>query len=371
MKIEPFALERFFAAHEFRVKHLLCASDCETLSVADLLALEPGADKAFAALRLGYAETAGGPELRRGIASLYRGIAADDILVFAGAEEGIFLFMNAVLHAGDHLIVQTPSYQSLTSVAAAAGCRVSRWEANAASGWAPNVERLARLIEPASRAVVVNFPHNPTGYLPARERFAAIVKAARRRGLLLFSDEVYRFLEYREGERLPSACEAYENGVSLGVMSKSFGLAGLRLGWIACRNRRILGAMARMKDYTTICAAAPSEFLAALALRRRREILARNQAIIRVNLEALAGFFRRHRGLFSWKAPKAGPVAFPAVRFAEASDDFCRDALRRSGVLLAPGRLFGAAPAHFRIGFGRRDFSEGLLRLDEYLEKRL
>ena len=185
------------------------------------------------------------------------------------------------------------------------------------------------------------------------------MELARRNGLLLFSDEVYRFLEYDAGDRLPAACEIYENGVSLGVMSKAFGLAGLRLGWVACRNRGLLGAMAAFKDYTTICTAAPSEFLSLLALRRRREILARNLEIIRRNLECLDGFFARHERHFSWQRPRAGPIAFPAVRFAAASDDFCAGLLKESGVLLLPGRVF-AAPRHFRIGFGRRDFDAGL-----------
>jgi len=277
MNIEPFALERFFARHEFSARHMLCASDCETFSLGELLAMEPGATEAFSALRLGYTETAGDPDLRREIAGLYQGISAADILVFAGAEEAIFVFMNAVLNAADHLLVHAPCYQSLAAVAEGAGCRVTRWQANASRGWSLDPDRLPRQLTPATRAVVVNFPHNPSGYLPEAERFERIMAIARQRGLFLFSDEVYRFLEYNPQDRQPAACEIYENGVSLGVMSKAFGLAGLRLGWVACRNRDVLRAMAELKDYTTICTAAPSEYLSLLALRRRQEILERIQ----------------------------------------------------------------------------------------------
>ena len=367
MKVEPFALERFFAAHEFSAAHNLCASDCETFSLGELLALEPGAGEAFSALRLGYTETAGDPALRSEIASLYQGIEADDILVFAGAEEAIFIFMNAALRAGDHLVVHSPCYQSLASVAAAAGCRVTPWEALADRAWDLDPDRLAGALTPATRAVVVNFPHNPSGFLPPRERFAEIVEIARRRQLLLFSDEVYRFLEYDESERLPAACEAYENGISLGVMSKAFGLAGLRLGWVACRDRGVLRAMAELKDYTTICTAAPSEFLARLALRHRPRILRRNLEIIGRNLECLDGFFAEHGRFFSWQRPRAGPVAFPAVRFAAASDGFCAGLLREQGVLLLPGSVFGGWAEHFRIGFGRGDLPRGLERLSAYI----
>jgi aspartate/methionine/tyrosine aminotransferase len=370
MKIEPFLLERFFAGHEFSAAHLLCASDCESFSLGELLAMESGAAEAFAALRLGYTETAGHPALRREIAALYAGITPDDVLVFAGAEEGIFLFMNAALRAGDHLVVHSPCYQSLAEVATAAGCRVTRWEADAEHGWEPDLGRLAAEVTAATRALVVNFPHNPTGFLPARERFAEIVAIAKRNRLLLFSDEVYRFLEYDAGDRLPAACEAYADGVSLGVMSKAFGLAGLRLGWAVCRNHDVLGAMAAMKDYTTICTAAPSEFLAGLALRQRRRILERNLEIIGGNLERLNDFMAGHGRYFAWQPPTAGPVAFPAVRFAAGSDDFCSRLLREQGVLLLPGRMFAAAPGHFRIGFGRRDFPQGLEKVSAFMKKR-
>jgi aspartate/methionine/tyrosine aminotransferase len=369
MKVEPFALERFFASHEFSAAHLLCASDCETFSLGELLAMEPGAVEAFAALRLGYTETAGHPELRSEIAALYQGIKADDILVFAGAEEAIFVFMNAALQAGDHLVVHSPGYQSLASVAEACGCRVTRWQATAGQGWSLDPEWLSGQITSSTRAVVVNFPHNPTGFLPAPDRFAGIVEIARRNRLLLFSDEVYRFLEYDAGDRLPAACELYEDGISLGVMSKAFGLAGLRLGWVACRNPDVLRAMAEFKDYTTICTAAPSEFLATLALRQRRRILERNLEIIGGNLDLLNDFMAGHERFFAWQPPKAGPIAFPAVRFAAGSDDFCSRLLSDQGVLLLPGRVFGAAPEHFRIGFGRRDFRQGLEKISAFMKK--
>jgi aspartate/methionine/tyrosine aminotransferase len=369
MKVEPFALERFFARHEFAVAHLLCASDCETYAIGELLEMEPGAAEAFSALRLGYTETAGDPALRRTIASLYEGIGVDDILVFAGAEEAIFVFINAALRAGDHLIVHAPCYQSLAAVAEAAGCRVTRWETCLSRDWQLDPEWLAKEITPATRAVVVNFPHNPTGYLPERGRFERMVEIARRQGLLFFSDEVYRFLEYDADDRLPAACEIYENGVSLGVMSKAFGLAGLRLGWVACRNHDVLRAMAELKDYTTICTAAPSEFLSRLALSQRRRILERNLEIIGRNLDSFNEFMAGHERFFSWRPPLAGPVAFPAVRFAAGSDDFCTKLLREQGVLLLPGRVFNAGAEHFRVGFGRRDFCQGLDRISEFMKE--
>jgi aspartate/methionine/tyrosine aminotransferase len=368
MRMEPFALERFFARHEFNVEHLLCASDCETFTVRELLSLEAGTDEKFAALRLGYTESPGNPELRREIAGLYQGITADDILVFAGAEEAIFIFMNAVVNPGEHLLVHSPCYQSLAAVAAGNDCVVTPWQTSQEKGWELDFGFLEHKVNAATRALVVNFPHNPSGYLPGRDFFERLLRLAAAKNWLLFSDEVYRFLEYKPENRLSAACEVYGNGVSLGVMSKAFGLAGLRLGWIACRNQDILRKMAEFKDYTTICTAAPSEFLASLALRHRETILQRNREIIARNLHLLGDFMRQNAEHFSWQQPLAGPVAFPRVNFAQSSDDFCADLLKKEGVLLLPGRLFSAAPAQFRIGFGRRDFEQGLQRFAAYMK---
>ena len=369
MILKPFALERFFARHEFNVQFNMCASDCETFSLGELLAMEPGAAEEFAALRLGYTETAGHPDLRREIAGLYRGVTADDVLVFAGAEEAIFIFMNAVVNAGDHLLVHSPCYQSLTAVAAGNGCAVTPWPASQENGWELDLEFMEHSTNAETRALVVNFPHNPSGYLPGRDWFEHLLSLAAAKDWLVFSDEVYRFLEYKAENRLPAACEIYENGISLGVMSKSFGLAGLRLGWIVCRNQDILRKMAAFKDYTTICTAAPSEFLAALALRHREQILKRQREIIAENLGLLHDFMRRHAEHFSWQEPRAGPVAFPRLTFVKASDDFCADLLKKERLLLLPGSCFAAAAAHFRIGFGRGDFRAGLEKLTAYMRE--
>ena len=368
MKIPPFALERFFAAHEFSSPYLLCASDCEALSVEALLALEPGAEVAFRELWLGYTESSGNPVLRAEIAGLYDSVEADRVLVHSGAEEAIFGFMNAALEPGGHVIVQTPCYQSLTELPRALGFEIGEWPARKEFGWALSLDELERLIRPDTRALVVNLPHNPTGFLAPHAVFERIVDICRGHGLVLFCDEVYRLLEFDPADRLPAACDAYENGVSLGVMSKSFGLAGLRIGWIATRNRAVYDAMAGFKDYTTICNSAPSEFLATVALRQRDAVIGRNLEIIEGNLALLDAFFARQRDKLTWQRPRAGSIALP--RFAERLDGaaLCQAAIDDAGVLLAPGSTFGADDNHFRIGFGRADMAEALVRLEEYLE---
>lgn len=366
MSIPRFELERFFAEYEFHVEHVLCGSDCESLAIADLLALEPEACARFDRHWLGYTESRGSPSLRKEIVRIYDTVRPEHVIVHAGAEEGIFLFMHAILDRSDHVVVHWPCYQSLFEVARSIGCDVSLWEAREAEAWALDVGELESLLRPNTKAIVLNVPHNPTGYLMRRDAFDEVGRIAGERGILLFSDEVYRESEYNQRGRLPAACDLGTHGVSLGVMSKTYGLAGLRLGWIATKNEQIYNRIAELKDYTTICTSAPSEFLAELALRHREEIVARNLRIITENLAILDGFFARHGDLFSWVRPTAGSIAFPRLLRGDV-EAFCRAAVEEAGVLLLPGTVFDDAGNHFRLGFGRRSLPAAVERLEAFL----
>jgi aspartate/methionine/tyrosine aminotransferase len=370
MRLPPFALERYFARHEFAVAYLLCSSDCESMSIQELLALEPGAQEGFLGHRLGYTESSGSPSLRRDISRLYGGIDPERILVHAGAEEAIFLFMHATLERGDHVIVQRPCYQSLFEVAAGIGCEVTAWQAREENGWSPDLGELKTLMRPGTKVIIFNTPHNPTGFHMRIEQFRELVRLADAKGITLFSDEVYRGLERTESERLPAACELSERAVSLGVMSKTYGFAGLRVGWIATRDEAVRARMASMKDYTTICSSAPSEFLAELALRHGETIAARNRAIISANLALLDAFFDRHADSFSWRHPRAGPIAFPRLLRGEV-ETFCDQLAQAKSVLLLPGTVYDDQGNHFRIGFGRKNMPQALQRLEEYMESGL
>ena len=271
MRIADFALERYFARWEFAVRHVLGASDVEAWPMADLLAIADDESRAlWADLRLGYTESTGHPLLRREIAALYETVEPDDVLTFAGAEEAIYCLVNVLVGPGDHVIVTWPGYQSLHEVARAAGADVTLHELHEADGWALDVERLGREITPATRLIVVNAPHNPTGMLPDRATFDALVALAAESGARLLLDEVYRGLELDAADRLPAGADALDGGISLGVMSKAYAMAGLRIGWLASRDRELLGRVAAFKDYTTICSSAPSEVLAIMAPARGR-----------------------------------------------------------------------------------------------------
>ncbi|MBV9493001.1 MAG: aminotransferase class I/II-fold pyridoxal phosphate-dependent enzyme, partial [Acidobacteria bacterium] len=230
--------------------------------------------------------------------------------------------------------------------------------------WSLDVDAVAASMRPNTRVIVTNFPHSPTGAQISGDQLARLVSIAELHGAHLFSDEVYRFLEH-SSPPLPAAAELSERALSLGVMSKAFGLAGARIGWLATRDRALRARIAALKDYTTICNAAPSEILSLIALRRRESIVADIKAIIASNLQLLDAFFRRHDAQFRWVRPKAGSVCFPEY-LAGSVDDFAARLVEREGVLLLPASQFGYSGNHFRLGYGRRDMPAALERLERF-----
>ena len=368
MQLSPFKLERYFAKYEFNTEYLLCSSDCESISIADLLNLEDGAMERFHNQWLGYTESQGSPALRKEIAGMYSTTQAEDVLVFTGANEAIYIFMMASLKENDHVIVHSPHYQALSEVAKGIGCMVSPWRAREENGWALDLDELRHLMRSSTKAIVVNVPHNPTGYLMSRSDYDALNQFAKENKILLFSDEVYRESEYDPADRLPAAVDYGAHAASLGVTSKTYGLAGLRIGWVATKNRDLYSKMASLKDYTTICNSAPSEFLAEIAIRHRGKLANRNLEIIRHNLTIIDDLFANHPSLFAWHRPKAGSMGFPKLLKGDV-ESFCDDLVKKAGVLLLPGSVYDDAHNHFRLGLGRKNLPQAVDRLETYLSK--
>ena len=368
MRLQPFKLERHFAKYEFSAPYLLSCSDCEPLSLSELLAAaDPESRALWEGLRLGYTESQGLPVLRAEIGSLHTAIRAEDVLVTA-PEEGIFIAINCLLEKGDHAVVPFPGYQSLSEVARAIGVEVSPWAPTERSGWKFDVDEMKRLVLPSTKLIVVNFPHNPTGATLDRRDFEAIVDFARQREISVFSDEMYRFLEHDPADRLPSACDLGEHAVSLFGMSKSFALAGLRIGWLTTRNKPLMQRMLAFKDYTTICASAPSEVLALMGLRARERLLARNLGIIDANLRLLDSFFSAHGSAMAWSRPRAGTIGFVRLLVEQPVGSFCQELIEEQGVMLLPAKVFDYEGNYFRLGFGRRSLPDALSRLEAFLE---
>ncbi|MFI5388467.1 MAG: aminotransferase class I/II-fold pyridoxal phosphate-dependent enzyme [Candidatus Eremiobacterales bacterium] len=369
MRIAEFKLERYFARWEFEAKLLLGSSDADSFGLEELLTLaDDDSRQLWHDMRFGYTESPGHPVLRATIAGLYDGISADEVLVFAGAEEAIFTFANVALGAGDHAVVMWPAYQSLHETARAAGAGVSLLRLRYQKAWALDPDELSSLVKPTTACVVFNIPHNPTGAIPERGAFDAAVALCERAGARLFVDEVYRYGELDIKHRLPAACEASPTAVSLGGLAKPFGLAGLRIGWIATKDRTLLTRMAAFKDYLTICSSAPSELLAIAALRARDRVLARNRAIALSNLSLLDDLFARRPKDLEWVRPPSWPIGFPRLLRPEPIEEFSARLVERTGVMIAPETIFDHRGNHFRIGFGRRDMPVALGRFEAFLD---
>ena len=373
--LPEFRLEAYFGVWEFNARYHLTASDAETLALSELLAFADAGDlERWKHLRLGYIETAGTRALREAIADTYDRISPEDILCFAGAEEGLYCAMHALLQPGDHALVLVPNYQSMETVPSSI-CDVSGMPLHAEDGWNIDLDAVRSQMRKNTRLVAVNFPNNPTGKIADRQTFQALVDLCRKRNIYFFSDEVYRGIERDPAKRLPQAADLYERALSLNVVSKAYGLPGLRVGWIACRDRAVLDRMEKLKHYLSICNAGPSEVLARIALRAGEAIMERNRAICIENLEKLDAFFRRHVDRFEWYEPDGGCVAYPRYLGPEGVEAFCKRLVDEAGVLLLPASMYNSrllpAPAdRFRIGYGRRGMDEALAAFDEFLMER-
>jgi aspartate/methionine/tyrosine aminotransferase len=369
MQIPPFKLERYFAEYEFKVKYLLSPSDCESLSMNELLQMADAETlEMWNGLKLGYTESAGHPVLRREVSHLYESVPPENVLV-AAPEEAILIALQSLLEPGDHVISIFPAYQSLYEIPRTIGCDVSFWRCEPTpDSWTLDVGKLESLVTERTHLAIVNFPHNPTGYLATRAELEAVVEWARGRGIYVLSDEMYRLLEYEPSRRLPPVCDLYDRGISLSGLSKSFALPGLRIGWLATRDGTLPPRWSAVKDYTTICSSAPSEILGIAALRSQDRIIARNLAIVQDNLVRARQLFARHSDQLHWLEPQAGSVAFPQWRGDIPVDKFCQEMLDQNGVMIVPGSIFDYPGNHFRLGLGRRNLPQALELVDEYLK---
>ncbi|MAJ87184.1 MAG: aminotransferase class I/II-fold pyridoxal phosphate-dependent enzyme [Cellvibrionales bacterium TMED148] len=371
-KLPIFNLEDYLSAREFSAPFMLGGSDSETHSLGQILDLaDSESRKLWDELSLHYTEPYGMPLLLEEIAGLYGDdIEGANILSFAGAEEGIYCLCHALLEPTDHAIVVTPCYQSLESVPSSL-CEVTEVGLDEVDGWELHNDRVIEAIKPTTKLLLINYPHNPTGAVITKTQQEQLVEIARTNDIWIFSDEVYRNLELEPSNRLPTMASIYEKGISLGVMSKSFGLPGLRVGWIAAQSRQLLSELSNVKHYLSICNSAPSEVLALIALRSQDKILARNLEIIQSNIALLDRFFSDQVDLFAWTRPKAGCIGFPKIMGHLNSDVFAEKLLNTKGVLVVPASVFNLRGNFFRIGFGRKNMPDALRMVRDFIEEEI
>lgn len=367
MKLNPFKLERYFAKYEFSAKYLLSSSDCDGLGQKQLLQLADEETKnLWDNLHLGYTESLGHSLLRQEISQLYQGTNKDEVLVVV-PEEGIFIALNTILEKGDHVICTFPGYQSLYEVAQGLECEVTKWLPDENQNWRFDPEFLIQNIKPNTKLIVWNFPHNPTGSLPSGSDYDRMIEIAKSRGIYVFSDEMYRTLEFNQSDRLLSACEIYGKAISLSGMSKVFGMAGVRIGWLTTKDKDLYQRLATFKDYLTICSSAPSEILSIIALRSKDRIISDHLNRIERNLKAFEIFMNKHQNLFDWIKPKAGTICFPKLKTQIGAEEFCNKVVASTGIMILPSTVYDYDDHHVRIGFGRENFPEALSAFDQFL----
>ena len=363
--MRDFQLEVYFSQWEFTAQYHMTASDMQSMSLKELLSLANDEEREqFDDLWLGYTETWGAPDLRERIAETYAQLQGKNILCFAGAEEGIYASMRVLLNKQDHAIVVTPNYQAAETLPLDI-CEVSGVALQESNHWQLDVDDVAGAVRPNTRLISINVPNNPTGATLSPDTLDELLALCRKHDLYLFSDEVYRGLELDESRRTPQIADVYEKGFSLNVLSKAYGFPGLRIGWIASRDREQLARMERYKHYLSICNSAPSERLAMIVLRNRKSILERNRALLTKNLATLGEFFADYPELFQWTAPDGGCIAYPRFLGRGGVEAFCKRLVNEKGVLLLPASIYRSELTqtpddHFRIGFGRSHLAEGL-----------
>lgn len=377
--MRDFDLEVYFSRWEFSARHHMTASDLESMTVADLLAMgQPEQVAAFHTQWLGYTQTWGAPALRAQIASTYLHMTPDNILCLAGAGEGLYALPKVLLDSADHAIVPTPNYQGAETVPLSV-CEVSgvplRRDTSARCGWRLDLDDIKAALRPNTKLLSLNFPQNPTGILIPRAELDALIGLCRSRGIYILCDEVYRGVELDLKDQMPQIADVYEKGISLNVLSKAYGLPALRIGWIASQDKTLLQKVERYKHYLSICNAGPSEALATIALQSREQILHRNRELLLENVVLLERLFDDYPALFEWQRPLGGCVAFPRYTGPDGGEAFCRKLIEESGVLLLPSSIYRSDLAevpqhHFRIGFGRDQvFKQGLAAMRQHLEQ--
>ena len=354
--------------HETHVRYDIAESGILPLSTNDLLAFEPPGKRAatlasLLALPLGYSEARGTEQLRSMLAETYARGDADHILVTTGAIEANYLLFNELLDARDHMVAPHPAYQQLYTVPKAIGCDVSLWHVGPETGYRYDVDALERLVTPRTRVIIVNTPHNPTGAMLSPADARRVYGIAESVGATVIGDEAYRWLEVPGGEPFaPPMFDLGPRGVSVGTLSKPFGLPGLRIGWIA-GPPDLVRACWGLRDYISLSPGKLNDALACLGLKHRDAIVARNRQIIQANLAAASSWIDT-RSYLTWTPPRGGLLAllkYDAGTLPMPSLELADRLATDWSVMLAPGSAFGYEH-HLRLGIGQRPdvFTRGL-----------
>jgi len=368
MKVEPFLVERFLNAYEHEVELNIAETCVAPFTLNEFLTLikQENFFEEFKDTQLTYGFIEGSPDLRQGIANLYKHVKPENILVTGGAIGANFLVFYSLVDPGDTVISVFPTYQQLYSVAKSFGANVKLLHLREDGQWLPDPTELAELVDNKTKLIVINNPHNPTGSLIDTNLLKEICAVAEEADAYLLCDESYRGLYVKLNDFVPSAVDVSDKAVATGSFSKPFSLTGLRLGWIAA-TEEVIEECKLHRDYTTISNGVIDDALAALAMKNVNKILERNLKILRTNYEILSRWIE-NEPLVDWVPPRAGSIAFLRYNLEIPSEELCVRLIREKGTLLVPGSCFGME-GYVRIGYGCKTeiLKEGLSRFKDFL----
>ncbi len=366
MKIETFKLERFESTWEKVVEFNLAESGVHPLSIEDFVGKKEMAE--LEKLGLGYGQTNGTPGLRKNIAAMYPGIDLDQIQVTIGSTEANFLLMWSLIEEGDEVVFELPNYMQMWGLLRGFGASVKTFCLREEKNWAPDLDELGRAVTKKTKLIILTNPNNPTGAVLSKEEMEEIIRIARKAGAWILADEVYQGAE-RVGGRTPTFWGRYDKVICVNGMSKAYGLAGLRIGWIA-GPLELIKSVWPYHDYTAISPSILSDKLATIALSpaTRAKILRRTKTILTTNFPVLETWLKSRPRLFSFVPPKAGAIAFVRYNLAVNSTSLAEKIIRDESVFLVPGDLF-EMDRYLRIGFGLEEKSlrRALTRVDKVL----
>lgn len=371
MEIKSFAVEEWMGAWETGAKYNIAETCVDSISLDRLFEITGENRGEFLAQlcsrRLTYGDITGLPAFKEGVCSLYKTVRPGHIVPAHGAAGANHHVFCSLIAPGDRVVSVMPTYQQLYSIPESIGAEVVPVYLKKERGYLPDLDELEKLAVPGTRMICINNPNNPTGALMDKAMLTDIAEIAGRAGAWVLCDEVYRHLTQEDGWS-ESIADIYDKGISVSSISKVFSLAGLRLGWIACRDEEAVKTMLSYRDYNLISCGVLDEAAAALALRHSGKLLARSRGIIRNNLRLLDEWVRSEPHV-SYVKPQAGTTALVYYDFDIPSYRFCEEMYRKTGAFVTPGECFGEQGC-FRVGYAcdTQTLKDGLAAVSRYLE---
>ncbi len=363
--MKRFGTEDYFSQYEFTKPHQLASSDCESVSITELIKMGGGTNEEFLNLKLGYPEMPGSRLLRKEISQLYSTVNEEQVLVLGSPIEGIYLSMQALLKRNDHVVVLSPAYDALFNVAEHLSGNVSRWYLkNDGNMWSLDFDQLESVLRANTKLLVVNFPHNPTGFIPNEKDINRIIQICAKYGVQIFSDEIYYGLELEANHRFKSIADQTPKSITMSGASKGLGLPGLRFGWLIIKDPQLYDQVLSLKTYTSMCAHQANEYLGIMAVRAAPQLLVKNLMIINANLRLAEEFFKKHEAKLTWLRPFGGSISVFKLNEGSA-EKFCHEMAIKFGVVLLPILHMGYEDKFVRMGFGRKSFADSLAVFDK------